>query len=124
MIYDAVVVGGGLSGLAAAVAVSARGGRVALLEQSLKLGGRCYSYTDPATGDEVDNGQHVLLGSYRNLLKYLDTIGASGLMKTQPSLELPFHHPDRGFATFRLPKLPVPLDLATGMLTYRLLSIR
>ncbi len=124
MTYDAVVVGGGLSGLSAAVALSAAGGRVALVEQGPRLGGRCYSYTDPETGDEVDNGQHVLLGSYGHLLKYLDMIGTATFLKVQSSLELLFHHPDRGFGTFRLRKLPVPFDLVSGMLTYRLLSTR
>jgi len=124
MTYDAVVVGGGLSGLSAAVAMSAAGGRVAVVEQGPRLGGRCYSYADPVTGDEVDNGQHVLLGSYHHLLKYLDTIGSSTFLRRQPALELPFHHPERGFGTFRLRNLPVPFDLATGMLTYRLLSPR
>jgi len=122
MTVDAVIVGGGLSGLAAAVAVTAAGGRVVLVEQGPRLGGRCYSYPDPATGDEVDNGQHVLLGSYRHLLRYLDTIGTSAHLRAQRSLELLFHHPERGFGTFRMRKLPVPLDLASGMLTYRLLS--
>ncbi len=123
MIHDAVIVGGGLSGLAAAVKLSASGGRVALVEQSPRLGGRCYSYTDRTTGDTVDNGQHVLLGSYRSLLHYLGAIGAAGLLRAERSLRLPFHHPRKGFATLRLPSLPAPLDLTAGIVKYRLLGV-
>ncbi|HLF14533.1 MAG TPA: hydroxysqualene dehydroxylase HpnE [Bacteroidota bacterium] len=124
MTYDAVIIGGGLSGLAAAVKISAGGGRVALFEQSPKLGGRCYSYRDATTGETVDNGQHVLLGSYRALLHYLGVIGTSHRLRAEPSLTLPFHHPDRGFATLRMASLPAPLDLTAGILKYRFLSVR
>ncbi len=124
MTYDAVIVGGGLSGLAAAVKISAGGGTVALLEQAPRLGGRCYSFRDPTTGETVDNGQHVLLGSYRSLLHYLGTIGTSHHLRAEASLTLPFHHPERGFATFHIPTLPAPLDLTAGILKYRLLSVR
>ncbi len=123
MIHDAVIVGGGLSGLAAAVRISAAGGRVALVEQSPRPGGRCYSYRDRTTGETVDNGQHVLLGSYRSLLHYLSTIGTGGYLRAEPSLTLPFHHPVEGFATLRLPRLPAPLDLTAGILTYGLLGV-
>jgi len=72
---DAIIVGGGLSGLAAAVRLASTGRSVVLLEQSPKLGGRCYSYTDEKTGDVVENGQHLLLGAYHDLLEYLELIG-------------------------------------------------
>ncbi len=124
MIHDAVIIGGGLSGLAAAVKISAGGGRVTLVEQSPRLGGRCYSYRDRTTGETIDNGQHVLLGSYRALLHYLTTIGTGGHLRAEPSLTLPFHHPGKGFATLRLASLPAPLDLTAGILKYRLLSVR
>ncbi len=124
MTYDAVIIGGGLSGLAAAVKISRGGGTVALLDQAPRLGGRSYSYRDDATGETVDNGQHVLLGSYRSLLHYLGTIGAAHHLRAEPSLTLPFHHPERGFATFRIASLPAPLDLTAGVLKYRFLSIR
>lgn len=123
MTPDAVVIGGGLSGLAAAVRIAGAGGRVALFEQSPRLGGRCYSYRDATTGETVDNGQHVLLGSYRELLSYLRAIGSDGFLRAEPSLVLPFHHPSRGFADFRMPALPAPFDLTAGILKYRLLSV-
>lgn len=122
--FDAAVVGGGLAGLAASVRIAGGGGRVALLESSTKLGGRCYSYRDAVTGETVDNGQHVLIGSYRELLSYLGAIGSAHLLRADDSLTLPFHHPERGFATFRMGVLPAPLDITAGVLRYRLLSVR
>lgn len=123
MIYDAVIVGGGLSGLAAAVAITAGGGKVAVIEQAPKAGGRCYSYTDEVSGDVVDNGQHVLLGAYTSVLRYLQLIGTRDFLREQSTLVLPFHHPRHGHAQFRLARLPAPVHLTAGILRYGLLSL-
>ncbi len=122
MMSDVIIIGGGLSGLAAAVELATRGAKVTLYEQSLKLGGRCYSYTDETTGDVVDNGQHVLVGAYHNTLRYLEMIGTRSFLKEQTKLELPFYHPEKGFSTFKVSSLPKPLDLTAGMLQFSLLS--
>ncbi len=121
---DAVISGGGLSGLSAAVELASKGAKVVLFEQAPKLGGRCYSYLDEKTGDVVDNGQHVLLGAYHNTLRYLDLIGTRSLLRVQPKLSLPFHHPEKGFASFEISSLPKPFHLTTGMLKFKLLSLR
>ena len=97
---DVAIIGGGLSGLAAAVDLSMQGAKVLLLEQSPKLGGRCYSYIDKTTGDIVDNGQHLLVGAYRHTLRYLDIIGTRQFLHAEKKLRLPLHHPEKGFAAF------------------------
>ena len=56
------VVGGGLAGLAAGCALADAGFLVELFERRPYLGGRASSYELPATGEVVDNCQHVLLG--------------------------------------------------------------
>src|SRR5258706_2066825 len=119
---DVLIIGGGLSGLAAAVRLASRGAKVVLCEQAPRLGGRCYSFTDPATGDVVDNGQHILLGAYHYLLEYLDTIGSREFLKVR-SLTLPLHHPESGFASFAVPPVPRPFQLPAGMLKFKLLSL-
>ncbi len=119
--YDVVIIGGGLSGLAAAVRLSARKLRVAIVEQSARLGGRCYSYTDERTGDVVDNGQHVLLGAYHHTLEYLELAGTEKLLRREPTLSLPLIHPSKGFTEFKLKSLPRPLHLTAGMLQFSLL---
>ena len=118
---DVIVIGGGVSGLAAAVRLAGSGARVALLEQSPKLGGRCYSFRDEATGDIVDNGQHVLVGAYTHTLAYLEAIGTRKFLKAQESIL--FVHPTDGRAALRSGTLPAPFHLASGLLTFSLLPL-
>ncbi len=73
---DVVIAGAGAAGLAAAVALSGAGAKVALLERKPFFGGRAYSYAHPAL-DEVIDSQHVLLGCCTNLIDLCNLSGAS-----------------------------------------------
>lgn len=75
-----VVVGGGLAGLAATVWLAELGYRVSLLESNGALGGRTIGLTS-VYGDAIENGQHVLAGSYENVFRYLESIGKRDLVK-------------------------------------------
>lgn len=72
---DVLIVGGGIAGLAAAVALSDRQISVVLAERTPHLGGRARSWDDPATGDRVDIGPHILLNEYQNMLALLKRLG-------------------------------------------------
>ena len=72
-----LVIGGGLAGLACAVALAEAGLKVRLLEKRPHLGGRATSYTLP-DGSEVDNCQHVTLGCCTNLADFYRRAGADG----------------------------------------------
>jgi squalene-associated FAD-dependent desaturase len=64
-----VVIGGGLAGITAAIALAESGARVTLLEARPRLGGATCSFT--RDGLTVDTGQHIFLGccsAYRGLL--------------------------------------------------------
>ena len=68
----AVVIGGGLAGITAAIALAEAGAQVTLLEARPRLGGATCSFS--RDGLTVDTGQHVFLGccsAYRGLLGQL-----------------------------------------------------
>ena len=121
---DAIVIGGGFAGLSAATALAEHGRRVLVLEARPTLGGRATAFTDPATGERVDNGQHVLLGCYRDTFTFLRRIGASDHVHVQERLAVDFI--DRGGRASRLAcrSLPPPLNLLGGLMTWRALSWR
>ena len=75
-----IVIGGGLAGLAAGVALAESGWSVRLFEQRPFLGGRATSYVLP-DGEHVDNCQHVTLGCCTNLDDFYRRIGAAGKIR-------------------------------------------
>ncbi len=75
-----IVVGAGLAGLASTVWLAELGYRVTLLESNGSLGGRTIGLTSEH-GDAIENGQHVLAGSYQNVFRYLASIGTAGLVE-------------------------------------------
>jgi squalene-associated FAD-dependent desaturase len=74
------VIGGGLAGLAAGVALAESGWRVRLFEQRPFLGGRATSYVLP-DGEHVDNCQHVTLGCCTNLDDFYRRVGSTNKVK-------------------------------------------
>jgi len=118
---DAVVIGAGFAGLSAAVRLVGHGARVTVLEERPRLGGRAAAFTDRATGERVDNGQHVLFGCYRETYRFLDAVGTTALAPLQPRLSLLMAGDGR---TYRLtcPPLPPPWHLIIGVLRWRALS--
>jgi squalene-associated FAD-dependent desaturase len=121
---DVVVIGGGFAGLSAGVALAKRGFRVAVLERKPALGGRAYSFADTETGDFVDNGQHVLMGCYAETLKFLDRIGASGQLVSQPNLAIEMLERDGRAGVLKTARLPGPLHMTAALMRYRLLTPR
>lgn len=121
---EVVIVGGGLAGLSAAVRLAARGVRVLVIEARSRLGGRATSFPDRDTGAMVDNGQHVLLGCYRETFAFLDVIGAVDRVHLQPRLRVTMVD-ERGVKT-RLAGLPLPspFDALAGIATWDALGWR
>jgi hydroxysqualene dehydroxylase len=105
------VVGAGWAGLAAAVTLAGRGVPVTVFEASRSLGGRARSVN--VDGVDLDNGQHVLIGAYRQCLGLMRLVGADPdrLLMRLP-LELRFAD---GFH-LRAPRLPYPFNLAAALL--------
>jgi hydroxysqualene dehydroxylase len=138
-----VVVGGGVAGLAAALRLSSAGHTVTLCEAAPALGGRVRSFTDRVSGQEIDNGQHVLMGACTSALEYLaESAGGGGMgvgrnrnaraidaaarfgLQRFRGLALPFVHADGRQGKLQAGVLPHPLSMAQAFLRYDLLTLR
>ncbi len=124
MSFDVAIIGGGLAGLSAAARLSAGGARVLVAEARPALGGRASSFTDPVTGEAVDNGQHLLLGCYRETFEFLARVGASGNVRLQGALEVPMIDEAGHATTLRCPPLPSPYHLMAGILEWDAIGLR
>ncbi|MGW9401952.1 hydroxysqualene dehydroxylase HpnE [Streptomyces sp. NPDC055642] len=116
----AVVVGGGLAGVTAALALADAGVGVTLLEGRPRLGGLAFSFR---RGDlTVDNGQHVYLRCCTAYRWFLDRIGGAALAPLQDRLDVPvvdLERPEgRRLGRLRRDALPVPLHLGRSLATY------
>ncbi len=116
-----IVVGGGLAGMAAAVALEAGGAQVTLLEARRMLGGRAGSFQDPQTGEELDNCQHVLLGCCTNLIDFYTRLGVLDRIRFEPAVHF-FDPRGRRFDLRGVGGLPAPLHLGPAMLRFNALS--
>jgi len=114
-----VVVGGGFAGFAAAIRLQERRHEVVLLERRGVLGGRATSSRDALTGDDVDNGTHLMVGAYASTLDLLRRAGADDLLASQDELKLEWAD-DRGTSALECPPLAAPLHLLVGLFGLRL----
>lgn len=114
------VVGGGISGLSAAVDLVDAGRRVVLLERRAFLGGRATSFHDRTTGQEIDNCQHVVLGCCTNVLDLLAKLGT----RDQIEFRRTFHYVEPGGRRHLLqPRpLPAPMHFLPGLLRFGAVS--
>ena len=113
-----VVVGGGFAGLAAAIALQERRHDVVLLERRGVLGGRATSFRDAVTGEDVDNGTHLMVGAYTSTLDLVRRASAEDLLLTQPNLKIEWID-DEGPTALDCPPFDAPLHLLAGLLGLR-----
>lgn len=116
-----VVIGGGLSGIAAALDCARSGASVRLVESRGRLGGAAYSFD--RHGIRADNGQHVFLRCCTAYRRLLEDLNAGAMVALQPRLDIPILTPGGRRARLRRTGLPAPLHLAAAMATYPLLSL-
>src|SRR5882762_8743529 len=115
------VVGGGLAGLAAGCALADAGCRISLYERRPYLGGRASSYQHPATGEMVDNCQHVLLGCCTNLVHFYKETGVADRIRWYDRLT--FLEPGGRAFLIGPSALPAPFHTAPSFLAAACLGL-
>jgi squalene-associated FAD-dependent desaturase len=116
-----IVIGGGLAGLAAGVALAEAGWRVRLFEQRPFLGGRATSYVLP-DGEHVDNCQHVTFGCCTNLEDFYARVGSANKIKFFDRLLLLDPQGRRGEMHAGI--LPAPFHMTGSFLTFAPLAMK
>src|SRR5580693_9335797 len=108
----AVVIGGGLAGITAAIALAQAGNEVTLLEAKPRLGGATMSFT--RDGLAIDTGQHVFLRcctAYRGLL---DRLGMAAHAPIQPRFDITVVAPGKK-AVMKRRRIPAPLHMLPAL---------
>ncbi|MFV5992100.1 hydroxysqualene dehydroxylase HpnE [Streptomyces sp. NPDC056231] len=121
----AVVIGGGLAGITAALRLADTGLDVTLLEGRPRLGGLAFSFRRGEL--TVDNGQHVYLRCCTAYRWFLDRVDGARLAPLQNRLDVPVLDVGRPsgprLGRLRRNALPVPFHLAAGLAGYPHLSL-
>ena len=118
-----VVIGGGLAGLSSAVFLADSGINVEVIEASPKLGGRTYSFLDKSTSDVIDNGQHILMGCYKDTLDFIRLIKAENNFSFQKHLKVNFLRENSELYQLKANNLIYPLNFLSALLSYKAVSL-
>ncbi|MBI2897824.1 MAG: FAD-dependent oxidoreductase [Deltaproteobacteria bacterium] len=112
---DVAIVGGGLAGLTAAVALRDSGLSTLVVEEDSILGGRARSWIDEKTGDPVHIGPHIFLSEYPNMRKLLGLLGTEDRLVWQRGRFI-FMVDGRSEIEFRMARLPAPFQFIPSLL--------
>lgn len=114
------IVGGGLAGIAAAVALGEAGYAATLYEARPRLGGATHSFE--RGGLTVDNGQHVFLRCCTAYQGLLDRIGGASRVRVQDRFDVRVLTPAGRSGRLYRTGLPGPFHLLPALATYALLE--
>lgn len=118
----AVVVGGGFAGAAAASSLAEAGVAVTLVEARTTLGGRASSYRDGVTRQDVDNGQHLFLGAYRDTRAFLRRMKTENRLRWLPGASTSFYARSGKKSVLNPGRLPGALGFLRGVLGFGALT--
>jgi hypothetical protein len=113
-----VVLGGGISGIAAAWRLRQTGASVTLLEARTHLGGRLASHKAPDLPTAFDNGPHLFLSSYARARRLFKELGIQANFEYPYPGAIPFIRSDGQRGRLREWPLPAPLNFAGGLLAF------
>ena len=118
------IIGGGWSGLAAAVELSSQNIPVTVYESAKQLGGRARSIQ--LNNTTLDNGQHLMIGAYQTMLALLTKIGVNEndvFHRMPQQLDMLDLTTRQSVFKLSLPSWPAPWHLLAGMLACPSLSL-
>lgn len=91
MKQKAAVIGAGIAGVSAAVELADNSYKVDVFETRNFAGGRLFSFADKTTGDILDNGQHLMMGAYKETLKLFKKLSAEEYLTEMKKFHLPIY---------------------------------
>lgn len=109
------VIGAGWAGLAAAVTLADAAHDITVFEMAPQAGGRARTVAGPDPAWPYDNGQHILIGAYRDSLALMQRLGVDPQHALQ---RLPLALPYPGEAGLRLPSGPALVSFTRGVLAH------
>lgn len=123
------IIGGGCAGLSAAATLAERGYAVTVFEAGSQLGGRARTVAVETEGllHLLDNGQHILLGAYKETLALLKKAGVSSrkaFMRVPLQINMQSETARSAFSLKSCSMLPAPLNLLFGLLLCKGLSMK
>jgi squalene-associated FAD-dependent desaturase len=116
---NVVVIGGGLAGITAAIALAKANHEVTLLEAKPRLGGATMSFN--RDGLVVDTGQHVFLRCCTAYLGLLDRLGMTVHAPLQPRFNVTVVAPGKR-AVLKRRRIPAPLHMLPALFGYPFLN--
>lgn len=119
----ALVLGGGVAGIAACFELCDRGYAVTLIEAHRWLGGRAFSLPLGDLRARPDNGPHVMLGCYDFFRRLLRRLGSEGGLDARACLRLDYRGEGVPAATLQLSRLPPAMALPLALLRFPPFSI-
>jgi hydroxysqualene dehydroxylase len=112
------VIGGGYAGMAAAATLAERRVPVTVFEAARALGGRARRVEHG--GLALDNGLHILIGAYSELLRLIELVGED---PARSFLRAPLTWQIQNQLFLRAARLPAPLHLVAALLASRGLAL-
>ncbi len=120
-LQNILIIGAGFAGLSAATELLLNGHQVTVVEKLKYPGGRASSFQDSISEDEIDNGQHALMGCYHSTLELLQKWETLHLLQKPDQLRVPYRSPEKS-SLLKAPKIPSPFDMLFALIGFQSLS--
>lgn len=117
-----VIIGGGVAGIAAAVALADAGFHIELIEKRPLLGGRASSFFDHKTGEPIDACQHGTMRCCTNLADLLERLGVHHQIRYHDTIH--FLDGEGKHSVIKGCGLPAPMHTAFSFFAFKSLGLR